>query len=202
MDKEQIIAKSRALFLHYGYSKVTTDEIAKRTGISKKTLYNYFNNKEELLAIVIDDIFNTLRKELNEIINTSLDYPKKLRKVIDCVSNTLSKLTTYFLEDIQLKMPEKWKDLVKQKDELIKNYFGKILNEGIDTGYVRTDVNKDVVMLMLQISVEHLFDPNFIQELPRDIFTNIPDSNQKIFDNIIKVLYHGILKEDMKDELI
>ncbi|MGK7397739.1 MAG: TetR/AcrR family transcriptional regulator [Candidatus Cyclobacteriaceae bacterium M3_2C_046] len=201
MIKEHIINRSTELFLYYGFSKVTADEIAKSAGISKKTLYNYFSGKEEILNAVVNQILLDLESKANIIIQEDDLFPQKLKQVINIVSDALAKLTPQFLEDIQIKLPETWQFLVKQKDEIIKKYFTKLLEQGNETGYLRPEINKEIATIMLMISVEHLFDPNFIQNLPRDVFTNIPRSTNEIFDKIIDVLYHGILTEAAKKEI-
>jgi len=200
-DKQNIINKASDLFLKYGYSKVTTDEIAGFAGISKKTLYNHFTNKEDLLVSVIDQIFSTLETDLQEVLAGNANYKEKLRLVISAVSKALSQLNHHFLQDIQVKMPIVWDDLVRRKETLVKKYFGQMLEEGRQQGLVRTDINPDVLMLMLQISVEHLFDPQYILTLPKNMYPHIPANNQQIFDNIIKILFSGFLNDEAKKKV-
>lgn len=200
-DKQNIIIKASDLFLKYGYSKVTTDEVAGFAGISKKTLYNHFTNKEDLLVSVIDEIFCTLETDLQEVLTGKESYKEKLRLVINAVSKALSQLNHHFLQDIQVKMPIVWDDLIRRKETLVKKYFGQMLEEGRQQGLVRTDINPDVLMLMLQISVEHLFDPQYILTLPKNMYPHIPVNNQQIFDNIIKILFNGFLKEQAKTQV-
>jgi hypothetical protein len=110
-------------------------------------------------------------------------------------------LNTHFLEDIQRKLPKTWFMLVHQKDELVKKYFTRLLEEGIASGDVNRNINKDIAVLMLIISIEHLFDPNFLRNLPRDIFPNVPKTTSEIFDKILYILYHGILTDPNKNQL-
>lgn len=198
-DKQNILNKAGELFLKYGYSKVTTDEIAGFAGISKKTLYNHFTTKEALLVSVIDDIFNTLESELQSVLSSEENFKDKLRLIINASSKALSRLNHHFLQDVQIKMPYVWDDLVRKKESLVKKYFGQMLEEGRKKGLVRTDINHDVVMLMLQISVEHLFDPQYILTLPKNMYPDIPADNQQIFDNIIKILFNGFFIKDAKE---
>ena len=55
MKKEKIIEASRNLFHQFGFKKVSMDEIAKEAGVTKKTIYMYFNSKEELLKYFINE---------------------------------------------------------------------------------------------------------------------------------------------------
>ncbi|HIE30743.1 TPA: TetR/AcrR family transcriptional regulator, partial [Candidatus Poribacteria bacterium] len=68
MDKEDkkefIIEASRELFARFGLKKTTMDEIAKKCGMSKATLYYYFKSKEDIFRAVIDKEFNIFRGKM------------------------------------------------------------------------------------------------------------------------------------------
>ena len=54
MKKEQIIESARILFIKYGYKKVSMSEIAETAGVTKRTLYSYFRDKEDLLNYFLE----------------------------------------------------------------------------------------------------------------------------------------------------
>jgi len=55
--KKNIILKATELFMKLGFKSVTMDDIAKEMGISKKTIYSHFSNKETVVAVVTDHVF-------------------------------------------------------------------------------------------------------------------------------------------------
>lgn len=57
-----IIEASRNLFHQFGFKKVSMDEIAKEAGVTKKTIYMYFNSKEELLKYFINEEIKNMEK--------------------------------------------------------------------------------------------------------------------------------------------
>ncbi len=59
--KDRILSRAEEMFLKFGYSKVTMDEIAANIGMSKKTLYKFFPSKEEL--VTGDYLQNALRSK-------------------------------------------------------------------------------------------------------------------------------------------
>ena len=69
--KELILEKTRELFLTIGFKSVTMDQIANAMGISKKTIYNFFENKTELVKAVTSYMFNSITKGITEIKKTS-----------------------------------------------------------------------------------------------------------------------------------
>ena len=60
--KEDILKSSRKLFTNYGYKKVSMDEIAKASGVTKKTVYSYFKDKASLLKTLIDEEMTKMKK--------------------------------------------------------------------------------------------------------------------------------------------
>ncbi|MDA8807855.1 TetR/AcrR family transcriptional regulator [Flavobacteriaceae bacterium] len=69
--KELILDKTRELFLTIGFKSVTMDQIANAMGISKKTIYNFFENKTELVKEVTSYMFNNITTGITEIKKTS-----------------------------------------------------------------------------------------------------------------------------------
>ena len=83
MDKEKrqdIIQKVMALYLQFGIRSVTMDDVVREVGISKKTLYQYFTDKSELVAAVIDCDSNLKSKEHEEAIEGASNAIEKMLK--------------------------------------------------------------------------------------------------------------------------
>lgn len=79
--KELIIEKSRDLFLDIGFKSVTMDHIAQEMGISKKTIYNYFKDKTELVKSVTFNVYSSITGGISQIKKDSLDPISELYDV-------------------------------------------------------------------------------------------------------------------------
>lgn len=66
--QQKILEKSGELFIHYGFDKTTMEDIACAAKCSKRTLYNYFNDKEEIYVAVINDKLKAIKVHLSNII--------------------------------------------------------------------------------------------------------------------------------------
>ena len=55
MKEEQIIEVARELFHKFGFKKVSMDEIAKTSGVTKKTIYTYFKDKDSMFLYFIEE---------------------------------------------------------------------------------------------------------------------------------------------------
>src|ERR1700759_71113 len=53
-NKERILEKATQLFMRYGIRSITMDEIATQLGISKKTIYQFFTDKDDMVSAIID----------------------------------------------------------------------------------------------------------------------------------------------------
>lgn len=80
-SKQAIADSALALFIHEGYLNVTIDQIAKKAGVSKGLMYNYFSGKEELLSFIIERIMTEV-SALGEIILAEKDPVNKMKVML------------------------------------------------------------------------------------------------------------------------
>ena len=74
MKEEQIIEVARELFHKFGFKKVSMDEIAKEAGVTKKTIYRYFNSKEALLEYFIQEEIQNMKTIIEEVESKNMDF--------------------------------------------------------------------------------------------------------------------------------
>ena len=80
-SKQTIADSALALFIHDGYLNVTIDQIAKKAGVSKGLMYNYFSGKEELLSFIIERIMTEV-SALGAIILAEKDPVNKIKVML------------------------------------------------------------------------------------------------------------------------
>ena len=120
--KDNIVLKSRNLFLKYGIKSVAMDDIARELGISKKTLYQHFETKNDIIKTVAEyNLANDIRM-VTEIQATAKDAIDEMflvaRHVIDEIAQIQSPTLIF---DLQKYHPEMW-----QAFENIQNQYGRI----------------------------------------------------------------------------
>ena len=75
MDKkEAVINTARDLFQKYGYKKVSMDEIAKTSGVTKKTIYTYFKDKDSMFLYFIEEELQKMKKKIEKKNNSDLPF--------------------------------------------------------------------------------------------------------------------------------
>lgn len=134
MDTDQrnrIIEEGKKLIDIYGFRKFTMDELAQNLRISKRTIYQYFENKDKLISSIIDSFIENDREELIKIVNQKEDYVEKLRAVFFLYN--IRTLRKKHLNELRKFFPEEWKKF-KTFSESRKMFVKKIYNEGVEKG--------------------------------------------------------------------
>ena len=74
MKEEQIINAARELFKNYGFKKVSMDEIARKAGVTKRTVYKYFASKQDLLKSFINEELIKMKKIIEDTEKKNSDF--------------------------------------------------------------------------------------------------------------------------------
>ncbi|MDR2291903.1 MAG: TetR/AcrR family transcriptional regulator [Prevotellaceae bacterium] len=173
---DKIIKIACDLFLRYGIRSVTMDEIAAEAGISKRTLYEKFSNKEDLLEKLLENIWVEHRSSINQIIMATpsclisiLNIMKYVTK--DFKDEQIIKSREGFFNDLNKFYPNVAK---KNKDclELLRSFMAEHLKKGVEQQTVRKNLNLDLISTLLIVQIEGLDNIKAMQQFhPREIFT-------------------------------
>jgi len=201
--RKRIIEGSMELFFKYNFSRVTSDEIASHIGVSKKTIYNYFSSKRDILVAGITNLKNDLDLELDKILSSKdMKFTDKLKLNLTTIALKLNKITPNFGEDLRKNLPEIWEEISKYKKEAAIVRFRKLLKAGKKDGYVNNHVDLNMAMLVYMSALDNLLDPLFLNNLPHDVLEKVPYSAKEIFNLLANVIFFGVLTEKGKNELI
>ncbi|MBR7135311.1 MAG: TetR/AcrR family transcriptional regulator [Bacteroidaceae bacterium] len=193
--REHIIAQASDLFFHRGIKDVKMDDIAHEIGISKRTVYELFADKEELLHESLKYIHKNIhrigRQKIRETSNNTLDVLLTLYYIY---FEMLKKANKNFFLD--LKRYPKITEYQKTKEKRNSDKFKKWIQKGVKEGLFREDANSDIILYILRRDIEHItisneFSNYSIDELGRSFILfylrGIATSKgQEIIENFIK----------------
>lgn len=186
--KKRILDKSLEMFQNFGYSKVTMEEIASGLGISKKTLYKYFTNKEHVLRELVSSVKCNFEEKVEMILSKdSLDFIQKLRGVLDLIGDDVKRMPGHLMQDLIKNQPEVWKEIQDFRRKKSHNQFTRLLEQGIKEGFVKANVNSLVTVMIYKAAIHEIMVP--------DVLALIPLTNNQVYDEIVKILFEGILSE-------
>jgi len=200
--KKDILIEANKLFFEKGYRKVTVDAIASNLSISKKTIYKYYDSKQDLLEKTFEYWKIKLSSEINVILDRDdISFIDKLKEMMSHVGVAMGRLNSDLIIDIQENVPELWNRINNYKHEAAFLRFNRLIEEGIQKGQIKKSVNKNLVVALYACAIENLLDPNFLNSLPENMRKNLPEYHSEIFDNTLKIIYEGILTDEALENL-
>lgn len=175
MDHSALMEAIAPIILQNGIKAVTMDNVASRLGISKRTLYEIFENKNDMICCVIKHSREKHRQKFQQILEESDDFLEMLIRLLMQHREFISSISANFLSD----MDTIYREMRPFYDSLEKDNirdFIEILNHGIEEGIIRNDINLEVHIRMLHVQmesikrVEEIFPPEFTA---LDVYDNI-----------------------------
>ncbi|QDX91672.1 TetR/AcrR family transcriptional regulator [Brevibacillus laterosporus] len=139
--REQIIEAAVDLFIHKGFHKTTTREIARASGFSIGTLYEYIESKEDILYLVCDSIHNEMEERLREAITYNGSGLKSLKLALKSLIRVMDQVNDRVLLIYQetKSLPREAMTYVLRREDSITGIFEEILHKGMEDGSIRTD---------------------------------------------------------------
>jgi AcrR family transcriptional regulator len=185
--KEYILKQISELYLKFGIKSVTMDDVASEFGISKKTLYQYFEDKADLVQQVIDFYLKTLAFDLNNKLNgNAIDRYFTLRAhIIHLLKNMHSNIEF----DLKKLYPRLYRKVYKVKRERIFSNTVENMNEGIKQGLYRLDIDPELVAKLQVGRMLYTMDPQY------EIFTERELMNIETFDKIMEYFMYSVCTE-------
>lgn len=167
--REQIMKKAFQAMNVQG-TKFTMDDLTKELGVSKRTLYEYFKSKEDIIAAVLDTTFADLENQLEEILrNHELAIIPRLTALIIASPKNLGPINERVIDDIERYMPKEWAK-IEAFQEKKWTMIEEVINQGVKQGLFRP-VSMAILHRMFIGATNELLDWQFLKE--NDVtFTN------------------------------
>ncbi len=156
--KEKIIQESGHLFKQYGFRSVTMDEIAAYLSISKKTIYQFFKDKNEVVFSATKEILKRDREEFSGITKASENAIEELFLVSKCLRKMFNEINPSLLFDLQKYHPDAYALFYDYKENFVFNMINNNLNKGIKGGYFRKDIDPNILTRLRVEEVQMSFD--------------------------------------------
>ena len=157
--KERIIAKAREQFFRYGVKSITMDDIARELGISKKTIYQHFEDKDAIVhQLMMAEMAND-KCEWDELDGSSNNVIEKIVKSMDIIRQAFAEINPSAFFDIKKYHPKTWQLFQDHKQNFVMESIRKELLQGIEEGFFRADIKVEILVRMRMEQIEMGFDP-------------------------------------------
>ncbi|MCH3915894.1 MAG: TetR/AcrR family transcriptional regulator [Spirochaetia bacterium] len=187
--RDRILEATGKLVKQYGPKKFTVDELAAGLKISKKTIYQQFSSKENLIACYIASAIACNEEGDEAILAAPVDAIKKLRMLVHATHTY--PLPVSLLQDIRQYYPEQWEKVEELKHFKFK-IFRQVAQQGITEGLFKPEVNWTILNRMIKEMSNMYMDFPFLMEQGMTVGKSI--------DASLDILFFGIVKEKAKTE--
>jgi TetR/AcrR family transcriptional regulator, cholesterol catabolism regulator len=180
--KERIVEGAGKLFVTEGIRRVTMDYIAKRLAVSKRTIYELFNDKTELLKKALEHLMQRNEEQYEEM---KADADNVLEVIVASLRygvSTIKEISPAFFEDLETHYPAIWNEKITQRRKESFYDFQELVSRGIQEGMFRPNLN---VKMVAKIFVEQMNAMNRKDIFPPDEYPTV-ELFETLFINFIR----------------
>ena len=193
--RERVLSHAGKRFFEEGFSRITTDELSRELGISKKTLYREFRSKKEILGAVVRRKLEEVERELAEVCDDEgRGFLERLRAQLHVATRIGHTLSKPFISDLARFAPELWEEISRFRQERVFSRMERLLRAGQEEGLLRREVEPKLLVTIVVTIAENLLVPGRLTELdfvPRDVIRHVE-----------LMIAHGVLSEAGEARLV
>ncbi len=182
--KDRILRGAEELFFKYGIKSVTMDDIAKHLSISKKTIYQFYGDKNEIVETLMHLKFEEDKCVFRQIHTEAENVIVEVFELMKHMSSMFVKMNSNLFYDLQKYHPKAWNFFTEFKEECVETMVESAIKKGMKDGLVREDVNTKIIARLRMENIQMGFNPDVF---PPDKF-KIADIQLALLDHFL----HGI----------
>lgn len=159
--QEKILKTSLELFFKFGIKRVTMDDIAKELGMSKKTIYQFYKEKDDLVNQLTEielaketEKFTDIKNQANDPIHEIILISEKLRQM-------MQNINPVFFLDLQKYYPKSFMQFQKFKENCALNEILRNVKEGKESGVYRKEIDEDFAARLRLAQIDMLMFGNY-----------------------------------------
>lgn len=159
MEEKDLIIKAGELFMLYGVKSMTMDEIARQMGVSKKTLYQYVSNKNELVEKVVSTRIDKEQECICQLVEPKGNAIDQLMEMTEFVRENMKRMHPSVMFDLQRYHMEAWQMISDHKEKFIYETIKANLEKGIEDGLYRSNLIPEIVARFYLSMVNTVMNP-------------------------------------------
>ncbi|MGL1888578.1 MAG: TetR/AcrR family transcriptional regulator [Reichenbachiella sp.] len=180
--KKKIIEAAHGLFHSYGIRSVSMDDIARELSISKKTIYQSFKDKDEIVTLGVKDHLEKEKSDFDNVLANSKNAVDELVQLSTCLKQNMEEINPSMMFDLQKFHPNGWGLWQEFKIGFIKTTVLNVIKRGKEEGLFRQSVKEDIMANFRIESIEMAFNAKIF---PSDQF-NFVDVQLTLLDHFLR----------------
>lgn len=194
--KEKVLNFTLDTFILNGYKAINMDIIAKTLGVSKRTLYEIFPSKDDMLTEAIKIHIVEFEKELNDIAmkmiaNNMQTFFENLYEIFKLAAKHASTFGENFTKEVKLYLPKFYESCLNHNHKRFVN-FKNVIELGKEKGYFREDIDSELFLKVLHFSMGNILRAENMVDIPM----KIEDAIKQIF----KIIFTGAMTPEFTNE--
>ena len=189
MDEKlgQILSGAASIFLRYGIKSLTMDDIARELSISKKTLYKYVDDKNDLVKKVMEAFVSSEQHQCGDILGTEGNAIDKLIAITRHVAAHFRQIHPSIHYDLERHYPEAWNVFNDHRKIFICDCISGNLRQGKEEGLYRENVNADIIAKIYIAKIDCVFDS--------DVFPPGAYNFEQVYMEMMRYHIRGVASE-------
>ena len=163
--KERIKQTAHDLVMRYGIRSVSMDDIANALGMSKKTIYQYYADKDELVVAVVTDVLRKSECDCECDRHEAKNAIHEVFLAMEMVVEMFKSMNPTIVHDMHKYHPRAFRLFQQHKNEFLYNVMKENLLRGIEEELYRPDINIEIMSRFRVESVMIPFSPEFQKNL-------------------------------------
>lgn len=144
--KQAIIQAALRLFKEKGFKETSIKSIAEVAEVSPVSIYNYFKSKDNLVALCVNDLFEEITQQAEDILKSNLAFNTKLDQALDLCQEKMSQQISYYFQDKTLRdlafLSLLTKAITAKKRDIYRTY----INLGKEEGLIARDLSTELIL--------------------------------------------------------
>jgi AcrR family transcriptional regulator len=162
---DHLLKQAGEIFMRYGLKSVTMDDVCRELGISKKTLYQYVSDKNDLIAKVLDQDIQEDEKVICALQTSGLSAIDELLHIQKMVTEKVQHMHSSIIYDLKKYYPESWGRIIRHRNEFIVGCIEQNIIKGQLEGVFRTDIHAALIAKIYASRIEVSIDPSLYSGL-------------------------------------
>ena len=184
-NRERILRATLELFQVHGIKKTTTNDIARKAGVSPATVYNHFGSKEDLVRATVRYFLTSTAADLSKIFKGDLSFLGKMEQILLYKSDMLGQYQGEFMQTIISEDPEIRHIVDSVYMTEIRQVVINFYEEGKRQGYVNPDLSTETIMRYILIVRSGMAAESILSE--------DPEHNRKMMQELTPIFLYGIM---------
>ena len=144
--KQAIIQAALRLFKEKGFKETSIKSIAEVAEVSPVSIYNYFKSKDNLVALCVNDLFEEITQQAEDILKSNLAFNTKLDQALDLCQEKMSQQISDYFQDKTLRDPAFSSLLTKAITAKKRDIYRTYINLGKEEGLIARDLSTELIL--------------------------------------------------------